>query len=171
MSLSFWSPLSRKLPLETGSLERSPSPCRWRNISTASGSPSGQAYHDGREPPSEGRDIARHSSKISCAGCATSPPRGSTFQIALPANPHAGGNASRWLSHRGVTSFRHTHAPPPVNSSFSPAAAGLICTHLQAHMDLTRIPTNGQAPPWTALIESRSIPSFFHIATITPTHF
>jgi hypothetical protein len=75
--------------------------------------------------------------------------QGSTCQIALLANPHAGGNASRWLSHRGVTSLRHTHATSPVNDESDPQLQGssaLICTHLRAHMDAARIPSKGSDP-------------------------
>ena len=56
--------------------------------------------------------------------CVTSPPKGSTFQIALPMVPHAGKMPSRWLSHRGVTSFRHSHAPPPVSGDPHPQLQG-----------------------------------------------
>jgi hypothetical protein len=95
--------------------------------------------------------------------------QGSTGQNCFAsAAPHAG---SRWLSHRGVTTFRHTHARPPVRDESHSHAAGLICTHLQAHMDFPGCLSMKPRPPWTELIDSRSRPISFHIATLTPTPF
>jgi hypothetical protein len=70
--------------------------------------------------------------------------------------PHASGNPSRWLSHRGVTSFRHTHATPPVSDESHPQLQGspaLICTHARTCQEVPRGPWN--------MLRSNCIPEHF----------
>jgi hypothetical protein len=113
--------------------------------------------------------------KPGCAGCATSRTQftqGSILQIALPANPHAGGNASYWLSHCGVTSFRHAHVPPPVNDESHPqlqASSAPICMRTWTSQDaLRRWPRPLHSMNWTP----GAGPTLFTLstfATLTPT--
>jgi hypothetical protein len=112
--------------------------------------------------------------KPGCAGCATSRTQlftqGSTLQIALPANPHAGGNASHWLSHCGVTSFRHAHVPPPVNDESHPqlqASSAPICMRTWTSQDaLRRCPR----PPGQHELDPRSRANSFYSFHICNPH-
>jgi hypothetical protein len=53
-----------------------------------------------------------------------------------------------------------------VNDEFSPAAAGLICTHLHAHMDLPGCPRRCPRPPGQHELNPRSRANSFHTASL-----